>query len=204
MKKVVYKKALVLGIMLVFLTINIIPSVASNNFSSINPITYNTIDSNHKDSNGNNNYKMIWGGNATVDFFKPFRVHINLNCEPDCVENITIAGPDLYLIFLLGTNIKLGYNPILKYPRWARYTILAEFNKGIRYDETRMKLSEPDTKSNILGMGFLIENANNETIIIKMTVTVFTLFPFKFKECERNVTLNIKTFSSNPPPETTL
>lgn len=201
MRKNLFRKALVFGIMLAFVTISTLPSVASNNYSAVNPMNLISAKDTQKNPNNDDNYEIIWAGNASVIFDRP--VDIILDCGPDYEKNISIPGPDLYLIFLLGTTIKLEYYPIIPYPRWAMYTLFADIDDMVRADKTTMKIVEPGTRSNILGMGYLLENAHNKTVKVTMKISVYALIPFKYEYCERNVILHITALPSDPPSEAT-
>ncbi len=198
MREELFRKGLVCGIMLVFVTISIIPSVASNNYSAASPINLISAKDTQTNLNNDDNYEIIWGGNASIDFLKRSSVELTLNCDPDCEKNICIPGPDLYLIFILGASSRLRYIPII-FPRIAGYQLVADIDDTFRGDGAIIKLEEPGTKSNILGVGYLLENVHDKTVKITLTATIYSIFPFRMKECKRNVILNIIVSPPNPP-----
>jgi hypothetical protein len=190
MRKDLFMKALVFVIMLVFVTISTLPSVTSNSNSAerpINPILVKDTQTNHSNDYY---YEIIWAGTARAEFQSPLEVNLTVDCGPSYEKNISIPGPDLILVFLYKTEISSGFFP-LWFPRIAYYVIKADIDDDKRGDTSAMKVEIIETKSNILGMGYLIENACNTTVEIKVTTEVKTYFPRDRETCEFTVILNI-------------
>lgn len=195
MKKDILKKAFVFGIFLAFLTASILPNVVSDEGLLEENLNLDYSDDAQTDPNDDRNYEILWAGKATVMYNRPGKVEIELECEPDLEKNITVPGPNLYLIFLLETNMKLLFQPPIS--RLAQYNLYAYIDDDIRYDMTRMKMVEPGKKSNILGMGYLLQSVHNRTVIIKIVVEVKSLIPPSSREeCICNVILHISPPSS--------
>jgi hypothetical protein len=187
------KKLLVINMVLVFVTVSMMNNVVGfvNNERDISNNDSNTDIQNNL--NSENNYEIIWCGNASVDYHEWNIIDTNLVCEPDCEKNISIRGPDLYLIFLLGTNISLRYEPIIPSIKQARYEVFIEIDDGIRWDESYMRIIDTGVKSNILAIGYLLKNAVNRTVKIKIDVKVNSQKPNKDPViCTRTVILHIK------------
>jgi hypothetical protein len=194
MRKNLYRKIFAFLIVVIIGVSSFLPSVVSNN-SEEKSKDLLTVKEPQPTITIKDNYGIIWCGDGFVEFIDWLNARINLNYEPDETINITIPGPNLCLIFLLGTNISLEFFTI--FPRSAEYTLLAKINGKIRADKTTMKLIEPGSNSNILGMGYLLENVHNKTVNITIKVTVSSNFPRISESFTRNIVLNIKTLYSN-------
>lgn len=170
------------------------------NFDKANLISAKDTQTN---PNNDNNFAIIWGVNASVDFRKRFSADITVNCAPDGAKNITIPGPDLYLIFISRVSSSLQYIPIFPFPKTVHLNLVANIDGKVRGDEAIITLEEPDTKTNVVAVGFLLENVlHNKTVKITLTATIYayTIFPFLVaEECERNVILNIIVSPPDPP-----
>ena len=196
MRKDLFGKTLVFVIMLMFVTISTLPSVTSNNYNTETenysierPMNSILLKDAQTDYNMNYYYEIIWAGTAMAEFESPLKANLSVDCGPSYEKNISIPGPDLILVFLYKTKISSDFFPF--FPRIAYYVLKADIDGNVRGDVSKMKVEMIETKSNILGMGYLLENVCDTTIEIKVTTEVKTFFPYDRETCDFTVILNI-------------
>ena len=115
MIKYVFRKSLVIGLIILFLGASVIPNVLGNNYSSIDYISEAYIQKNP--SNGID-YLVLWAGDAYVRWnwsWNPFESYVDVTCPPDNEFTYNLSEPStLYIIVILNTTLDLRNNFVIK------------------------------------------------------------------------------------------
>ncbi|EMR75238.1 hypothetical protein MBGDF03_00582 [Thermoplasmatales archaeon SCGC AB-540-F20] len=173
MKNNMWKKGLVLGIILLFVGASVIPSVLGNNSSRMDHILEERIQTNPSNEG---DYLILWAGNATVWW------EWNYRCSADANHTLTeefthnLSEPStLYIIVILNTTLDLKRNFGIRRGGFYEFEVTID-GKEATYDTNTIHNSNPDKYQESWAIIIPVKIENNETLSINIQVGATPIF----------------------------